>query len=389
MQELRTLPMSRPIPFPLRCASRMARFPGLLLAALCCCQGALAQQFWMPQLVFETVATERQASPLRPSNHPVMSVSAGANAEEASVLEAPVDSRRMAVPSPLTRGRDLRQVWHWIEQEIRDERQVDDLAGVALDVGQPQLVERRLLQTEESDESVCDDLAFWRGPEQLLVSERTDVPPPSVWSLMSVGDEVSYWIPAFSVGATVLADVLDGAPTSVGEGGNRSFPNVIPPGASADAESSAWSPRLHVGIKKIYDLDRSLGGLSALHRLFPLSQSGAAYGDLGGQEPAYNISVGTSVQATQTFTLSATVHWLRSEAEVGSGQGSVSSMMRLPDLSAWPDIGAELDIALNCRIGDHTGLLLGCGRFFASDSVDENGPVRDVEFVYATVQFRF
>jgi hypothetical protein len=52
-------------------------------------------------------------------------------------------------------------------------------------------------------------------------------------------------------------------------------------------------------------------------------------------------------------------------------------------------VGSEFDIVLNWQINRHTSAYVGWAHFFAGDFIQETGPSRDVDFVYAAVTFTF
>lgn len=385
--------MLRPDRTQVPCAMRMARFVGVLLSVALCCQIGLAQQLRLPLLFDEAVVGGGSASGFRPPQYVARLLRLGAATADASAMENSEAPGHALSPPVLSGAVGLRSVWGLTEQAIRDEsdtRSSIEFEGFPLPLTAPRLWDWQLSAHEVGQDDLRRDLAFWfEGPTHLLTCDRVAAQSPSVWDLMQVGDQVADWSFALPGCPAVLAMCFDEASRSGSEWRGDSSPPPIPRVLRENTETSTWSPRVHVSISRIYDNDGATGGIGAFERLFQIRQSDPDYGDLGGREPVYNISVGTSVQTTRAFTLSASVHWLRSEAELGPGQGSMSNMMRLPDLSAWPDIGAELDISLNYRIGNHSSLLLGYGRFFASDFTDENGPLQDVDFVYATVQITF
>ena len=238
----------------------------------------------------------------------------------------------------------------------------------------------------------CSDLAFWRENEpRLELSGLTFDDDASVWGLFGA-DECE---------SGLLADLLSDPPSieppndspsrSPGEWsrvGGR--PANRRPGLAA-ARSDAWNPRFHLNFSRTRG-DDGTGtgvGVGAFNRLFPLSHTYLGYEDVIGREHTYDISLGTSLQPARSFTVSASLHWLRSESAGHPLTTSTGRMMPANEIGAWPEIGAELDISLNYRMGSHASLLIGYGRFFASDFVTDAGPSQDVDFVYANMQYTF
>jgi hypothetical protein len=152
-------------------------------------------------------------------------------------------------------------------------------------------------------------------------------------------------------------------------------------------EGLRGAPRFWLGLDLASGDDDPGGDVGTFHQLFPLGHAYFGYLDAIGRQNIMDLSAGSKWGVTPTTSLVLALHSFR----VLETSDALYDAGGVPYRTGFDsrDVGTELDLMLNRRIGRHVETYAGYSRFLAGDALEETGPAEDVDFVYFGVKYTF
>ena len=150
--------------------------------------------------------------------------------------------------------------------------------------------------------------------------------------------------------------------------------------------SVALTPRLSVG------LDIASGSPDPAERfnqLFPPTYDYLGHLYLFGRPNLIASHVGLDFHLTDSMTLATAhyVYWRQNTDDALYAQNN--GVVRADNGSDASYVGNEIDVAVYWQIDRHWSGYVGYAHFFAGDFIEETGPSKDVDFLYASFTFTF
>ena len=156
------------------------------------------------------------------------------------------------------------------------------------------------------------------------------------------------------------------------------------------------TPRLYLGFDLASgDDDPDDDDLETFNQLFPLGHAFFGYIDVIGRQNIIDLHPGVELTLLQNaryvkkMTLRADYHLFWRESGDDAIYGVGGQIIRADNDSGERSVGSELDLLLNWQIDRHLSAYFGYSHFFPGEFIDDTGPSKDIDFVYAAVQFTF
>jgi hypothetical protein len=217
----------------------------------------------------------------------------------------------------------------------------------------------------------------------LVLSQREGSSPPTAYGM----DADTY-----TVGARLHADP---APFDFDVEANYQFGNVDGSRLSAWSfaavagytfESVQLTPRVYAG------LDAASGAADAdgrFNQLFPPTYNYLGHLYLFGRPNLIAAHAGVDFRLPRGITLSTT-HYVYWRQNTDDGLYNLNGGLVRGDTGTDAAyVGNEFDVVINWQINKSLGAYLGYAHFFSGDFIEETGPSKDVDFLYAAVTFTF
>jgi hypothetical protein len=149
------------------------------------------------------------------------------------------------------------------------------------------------------------------------------------------------------------------------------------------------TPRLFLGIDYASGDNAAGGDVETFNQLFPLAHAYLGYIDQIGRQNIIDLSTGLTVKPTQQLTLEVQGHlfWRADTSDALYNAGGAA--YRAGGSGTSREVGAEIDLLAKYALNSHVDLLMGYSHFFAGAFIEQTGPSDDIDFVYASVEFRF
>jgi hypothetical protein len=151
-------------------------------------------------------------------------------------------------------------------------------------------------------------------------------------------------------------------------------------------ESQPLTPRASLG------LDIASGSTNPANRfnqLFPPTYTYLGHAYLFGRPNLTAAHVGLDLHLTKSLVFSAAeyVYWRQNTNDALYNLSG--GVVRADNGSDAAYVGNELDLVLNWQIDRHFSAYVGWAHFFTGEFIQQTGPSKDVDFVYAAVTFTF
>jgi hypothetical protein len=153
---------------------------------------------------------------------------------------------------------------------------------------------------------------------------------------------------------------------------------------------ATFSPRPFIGFD-IASGDRRPGDgrMQTFNQLFPLGHAFLGYIDVIGRQNIVDLHPGVVLRLTPDVTLRGDYHlfWRhsRNDALYNAGGG----IIRPGVASDARFVGSEIDLFLTWQMNRQWQSYFGYSHFFPGRFIRQTGPARDIDFVYAALQFTF
>lgn len=159
---------------------------------------------------------------------------------------------------------------------------------------------------------------------------------------------------------------------------------------------TAFSPRPFLGFD-IASGDRHPGDghLGTFNQLFPTGHLYFGYIDAIGRQniidlhPGVDLTLLKNHHFVQSLTLRGEYHEFWRESDHDAVYTAGGTVLRPPGASSAASIGGEADVLLNWQIDRHLNSYFGYSHFFAGRFIDQTGPHKDIDFLYAALTYTF
>jgi hypothetical protein len=150
------------------------------------------------------------------------------------------------------------------------------------------------------------------------------------------------------------------------------------------------TPRLEFGFDYASgDNNPGDGRLRTFNQLFPLGHAFLGFIDVVGRQNIMAFRSGVSFKPVQKLTIRIDGHLFyraeRGDALYDAGGGVV----RAGNLGDAREVGQEIDLTARYDLDRHTSFLFGYSHFFAGRFIEQSGASDDIDFFYASVEYRF
>jgi hypothetical protein len=152
----------------------------------------------------------------------------------------------------------------------------------------------------------------------------------------------------------------------------------------------AMTPRLEAGFDYASgDNNPADDRVRTFNQLFPLGHAFLGYIDTVGRQNIMAFRVTLSFKPVQKFTVRIDGHTFyraeRADALYDAGGGVV----RAGNLGNSREVGQEIDLTLRYDLDRHTTFLVGYSHFFAGRFIEQSGASQDIDWVFASVEYKF
>ena len=151
----------------------------------------------------------------------------------------------------------------------------------------------------------------------------------------------------------------------------------------------AGTPRVFVGFDYASGDHQPGGDVQTFNQLFPLGHAYFGYIDAIGRQNIIDLSTGLTFKPFErlTFDLHGHFFWRADSDDALYNAGGAS--VRPGSAGNARYIGAELDLLLRYQLNTYTEVQFGYSHFFTGRFIEQSGPAKDVDFLYASIQFTF
>ena len=156
-----------------------------------------------------------------------------------------------------------------------------------------------------------------------------------------------------------------------------------------DVPGCPASSRLHVGLDYASGDNSAGGDVETFNHLFPLGHAYLGYIDTVGRQNIIDASAGITATPLADTTVGVTGHffWRADDSDALYNAGGGVARAAAPGTDS--EVGAEVDLTVKHAFDRHLQGLLGYSHFFAGDFIKQTGTSKDIDFVYAQLQYTF
>jgi hypothetical protein len=153
--------------------------------------------------------------------------------------------------------------------------------------------------------------------------------------------------------------------------------------------SSAWKPRLWLGLDYGSGDDGDGGDVGTFNQLYPLGHAYLGLIDTVGRQNIIDPNVGVSVVPAEDWRLALAGHFFYADDTADALYNAGGGVYRAGGSYQSTQVGQEVDFTANYKFDRHLAGLFGYSHFFAGDAIEESGPSDDIDFVYLSLQYTF
>lgn len=150
------------------------------------------------------------------------------------------------------------------------------------------------------------------------------------------------------------------------------------------------APRLAVGATYATGDKTGGGKVETFNHLFPLGHAFLGYIDAVGRQNIIDLNVGITLKPSEKMVVKITGHHfqLADDADSLYNAGGVARTRTVAGTTS-KEVGQEVDLLIKYAFDAHLTGVFGYSHFFASNYIDDSGGAKDVDFIYAILQYTF
>lgn len=182
---------------------------------------------------------------------------------------------------------------------------------------------------------------------------------------------------------------LEGGAQQVNVGGNTTYATMI-------VSDLTWSPKRRWSPAFTLGLDRASGtraGEAAQSgtwdQLYPLAHAYAGYADALGRRNLVEERVVAQFSPTATARIRTAAHAFQRASTADASYDVTGAVFRASRAGSSRDVGAEVDVTLQWRLGRHLRLDGGVARFAPGDFLRETGSARQYSWFFSSLTATF
>jgi hypothetical protein len=151
----------------------------------------------------------------------------------------------------------------------------------------------------------------------------------------------------------------------------------------------ATTPRFYVGFDYASGDHAAGGDVETFNQLFPLAHAYFGWLDQIGRQNIVSLNPGVTIRPIQRLTIDLAGHLFWRAEGTDGGYSAGGALFRPPGAGLSHEVGSEFDLLIRYQVDRHTEVQFGYSHFVAGDFVEQSGPSKDIDFIYAAVQFTF
>ncbi len=152
-------------------------------------------------------------------------------------------------------------------------------------------------------------------------------------------------------------------------------------------EGWAGTPRFWAGLDAASGDDEVGGDVGTFDQLFPLGHAYFGFIDVIGRQNILDTSLGGKWSLQPATSLSLGLHSFRlmETADALYNAGGAATRTGFDS----KEVGYEMDLTVDHRVGRHTTIHTGYSHFFTGDAIAESGPSQDIDFFHFGIRTLF